>query len=138
MEPGSSLPRSQVLPNCRYPVPDQSSPHHPSRHVRSGPLSPQHGASSGCGWGDGLQLSRIAANILNKRPRTNDKGWSSSLGLCMGQTTSRNADKGFYFLLEKCRDVTPYSCCKNQRFRGTYRLHHQGDKNRRAKNFSSS
>jgi hypothetical protein len=27
------------------------------------------------------------------------------------------------------RVVTPFDCCKNRRFRGTYRLHHQGDKN---------
>jgi hypothetical protein len=46
-----------------------------------GSLSPQHGVSSGCGWRNGLQLWRVAANILNKQMRTNDKGWSSSLGL---------------------------------------------------------
>jgi hypothetical protein len=33
---------------------------------------------------DGLQLWRLAANILNKQPRTNDKGWSSSLGVGRG------------------------------------------------------
>jgi hypothetical protein len=27
-------------------------------------------------------------------------------------------------------DVTPYGSCRNQRFRGTYRFHHKGDKNR--------
>jgi hypothetical protein len=27
-------------------------------------------------------------------------------------------------------DVTPRGSCKNRRFGGTYRLHHQGDKNR--------
>jgi hypothetical protein len=31
-------------------------------------------------------------------------------------------------------DVTPCGSCKNQCFGGTYRLHHQGDKNRRARN----
>jgi hypothetical protein len=50
-----------------------------------GSLSPQHGASSGCGWRNDLQLWRLAANILNKQPRTNNKGWSSSLGV--GLTT---------------------------------------------------
>jgi hypothetical protein len=25
-------------------------------------------------------------------------------------------------------DVTPYGCCKNRLFGGTYRLHHQGNK----------
>jgi hypothetical protein len=33
---------------------------------------------------DGLQLWRLAANIFNKQPRTNDKGWSSSLGVGRG------------------------------------------------------
>jgi hypothetical protein len=27
---------------------------------------------------------RLAANIFNKQPRTNDKGWSSSLGVLRG------------------------------------------------------
>jgi hypothetical protein len=26
-------------------------------------VSPQHGASSGCGWRNGLQIWRVAANI---------------------------------------------------------------------------
>jgi hypothetical protein len=29
------------------------------------------------------------------------------------------------------RDVTTWASCKNRRLRGKYRLHHQGDKNRR-------
>jgi hypothetical protein len=32
-------------------------------------------------------------------------------------------------------DVTPCRSCKNERFRGLYRRHHQGDENRRARNF---
>jgi hypothetical protein len=35
-------------------------------------------------------------------------------------------------------DVTPRGFCKNRRFGGTYRLHHQGAKNRRAKKNVSS
>jgi hypothetical protein len=31
--------------------------------------------------GEGLQMWRVAANILNKQSRTVDRGWSSSLGL---------------------------------------------------------
>jgi hypothetical protein len=31
--------------------------------------------------GDGLQIWRVPANILNKQSRTADKGWSSSLGV---------------------------------------------------------
>jgi hypothetical protein len=32
------------------------------------------------------------------------------------------------------RDVTPYGSRKNRRFEGMYRLRHQGDNNRRARN----
>jgi hypothetical protein len=35
-------------------------------------------------------------------------------------------------------DVMWSGSCKNRRFRLTYRLHHQGDKNRRARNNVSS
>jgi hypothetical protein len=31
-----------------------------------GSLSPQHGVSSGCGWRNGLQLWKVAANILER------------------------------------------------------------------------
>jgi hypothetical protein len=56
-----------------------------------GSLSPQHGASSGCGWRNGLQLWRLAANILNKQSRTDNKGWSFSLVEHeMGGTCSTN------------------------------------------------
>jgi hypothetical protein len=34
--------------------------------------------------GDGLQIWRVAANILNKQSRAADKGWSSSLGVESG------------------------------------------------------
>jgi hypothetical protein len=37
--------------------------------------------------GRGLQIWRVAANILNKQPRTADKGWPSSLGVGQGATT---------------------------------------------------
>jgi hypothetical protein len=36
----------------------------------------------------GLQLWRVAANILNKQSRTADKGWSSSLGVGRGAKNS--------------------------------------------------
>jgi hypothetical protein len=49
-----------------------------------GSLSTQHGESSGCGRRNGLQLLKVAANILNKQPRENDKEWSSSLGIGRG------------------------------------------------------
>jgi hypothetical protein len=34
--------------------------------------------------GDGLQIWRVAANMLNKQSRTADSGWSSSLGVGRG------------------------------------------------------
>jgi hypothetical protein len=58
-----------------------------------GPLSSQHGTSMGCGWRDGLQLWRVAANILNKQLRTYDKGWSSSLRVGRGATTLHHKNK---------------------------------------------
>jgi hypothetical protein len=39
-------------------------------------------------WKNGLQLWRVAANILNKQSRTADKGWSSSLGVGRGANNS--------------------------------------------------
>jgi hypothetical protein len=57
-------------------------------NMLGGSLSPQHGASSGCGWRNGLQLWRVAANIMNTQLRTNDKGWSSSLGVGRGANNS--------------------------------------------------
>jgi len=54
----------------------------------SGSLSPQHGASSGCGWRDGHQLRRIATNVLNKQSPTADTGWSSSLGVWLRANNS--------------------------------------------------
>jgi hypothetical protein len=36
--------------------------------------------------GEGLQLLRVAANILNKQSRAADKGWSSRSGVGRGAT----------------------------------------------------
>ena len=52
--------------------------------VISGSLSPRHGASAGYGWRNGLQMCRVAANILNKQSRIADNGWSSSLRVGRG------------------------------------------------------
>jgi hypothetical protein len=38
--------------------------------------------------GDGLQIWREAANILNKQSRTAYKGWSSSMGVECGASNS--------------------------------------------------
>jgi hypothetical protein len=56
--------------------------------VLSGSLSPRHGASSGCGWRNGLQLWRVAANTMNKQLWTSDKELSSSLGAGRGASNS--------------------------------------------------
>jgi hypothetical protein len=37
--------------------------------------------------GDGLQIWRVAENMLNKQSRTADSGWSSSLGVGRGAKT---------------------------------------------------
>jgi hypothetical protein len=43
-------------------------------------------------------------------------------------------------LYEECRPLGGYAggYCKNRHFGGMNRLHHQGDKNRRARNVSSN
>jgi hypothetical protein len=64
---------------------------------RFGPLSPCHGASSGSGWREGLQIRRVAAHILNKQSRTANKGWSSSLGIGRGANSHRHI-----FFVTKC------------------------------------
>jgi hypothetical protein len=46
--------------------------------------------SSGCGWRNGLQLWRIAANILNNQMLTNGKGWSPSFGGWVWDFTVKN------------------------------------------------
>jgi hypothetical protein len=38
--------------------------------------------------GDGLQIWRVAANILNKQSQTTDEGWPSSLGVWRGVNNS--------------------------------------------------
>jgi hypothetical protein len=45
---------------------------------------PQRGDSSGRERRAGLQLWRVATNMLSKQPRTNDKGWSTSLSVGSG------------------------------------------------------
>jgi hypothetical protein len=38
--------------------------------------------------GNGLQIWRVAADILTKQSRTADKGWSPNVGLGRGATSS--------------------------------------------------
>jgi hypothetical protein len=40
--------------------------------------------------GDGLQIWRVAANILNKQSRTANKAWSSGLGVGLKLLTVKN------------------------------------------------
>jgi hypothetical protein len=40
--------------------------------------------------GEDLQIRRVAANVSNKKSRTANKGWSSSLGVGSGSTPHRN------------------------------------------------
>jgi hypothetical protein len=45
--------------------------------------------------GDGLQIWRVAANILNKKSRTADSGWSCSFGVGRGLTTPHSKTQWF-------------------------------------------
>jgi hypothetical protein len=56
--------------------------------------------------GDGLQIWRVAANMLNKQSRTAENGWSSSYGrLGLGLTTLRRKRKVFYEMLQRASDL---------------------------------
>jgi hypothetical protein len=57
---------------------------------------------------DGLQLWRLAANILNKQPQKNDKGWSSSLGLGVGLTIPRRKEQIHNEKLHKASDMDEF------------------------------
>ena len=59
-----------------------------SKLKTNGPLSPQHGASSDCGWRDALQIWGVAADIVNKQSRAASKGWSSILRVGRGVNNS--------------------------------------------------
>jgi hypothetical protein len=53
--------------------------------------------------GDGLQLWRVDANILNKQSLTADRGWPSSLGVGRGLKTPRR--KNLYLLRSMCNGL---------------------------------
>jgi hypothetical protein len=48
--------------------------------------------------GDGLQVWRVAVNILIKQSRTADEGWSSGVGLVRGLTTPHRKIPARYVL----------------------------------------
>jgi len=75
-ETESSLPHSQVPPNCPYPEPDRS---------------------------------RLSVNILNKKSRTADKGWSSSLGFGRGAKNSSPFKRIVLQIIPK--GLGPGLCC---------------------------
>jgi hypothetical protein len=56
-------------------------------HVKWVPCHPSMARPHVADGGDGLQVWRVAVNILNKQSRTADRGWSSGLGLGGGLTT---------------------------------------------------
>ena len=45
-----------------------------------------HGTSELVDGGDGLQLQRVAGNVLDKKLQTADKGWSFILGGVQGNS----------------------------------------------------
>jgi hypothetical protein len=55
--------------------------------------------------GDGLQIWRVAANILNKQSRTADSRWSSSLEMGVVLTTSHCKKKICYEMLQRPSDL---------------------------------
>jgi hypothetical protein len=59
--------------------------------------------------GDGLQMWRVAAKILNEQSRIAGKGWSSSLMVRRGQTSPHIKKTAFFEMLRKVLDFTnPY------------------------------
>jgi hypothetical protein len=54
--------------------------------------------------GDGLQIWRVAANVLNKQSRTASKGWSSSLGLAVNLTTPHSKKISLYERSQEASD----------------------------------
>jgi hypothetical protein len=44
--------------------------------------------------GDGLQIRKVAAYILNKQSQTADSGWCSSLGVRQGANNAPHHKKG--------------------------------------------
>jgi hypothetical protein len=92
MEPEGSVGCSQGPSTSPYPKPDQSSPYHPIlsllRDVKWVPCHHGLARPQVADGGDGLQIWRISANILNKQSRTADKVWSSRLGFGRGANKS--------------------------------------------------
>jgi len=54
--------------------------------------------------GEGLQIWKAAANILNKLSQTADKGWSSSLGVGCGAKIPHCKNLAFYKMFQSTLD----------------------------------
>jgi hypothetical protein len=55
--------------------------------------------------GDGLQIWKVIANILNKHWWTVDKGWSSNVGFGEGLTTPRHKKPACYDILHRALEL---------------------------------
>jgi hypothetical protein len=63
-----------------------------AEHVKWGPGHHGMARSQVADGGDGLQIWRVAANILNMQSRTADKGGTSAWGLGVGLTTPHHKE----------------------------------------------
>jgi hypothetical protein len=68
-----------------------------------GPLSPPRPQVAD--GGEGLQIWRVAANILNKQSQTADKGWSSSLGVGRGANNPHRKKVMRYEMFQSASDL---------------------------------
>jgi hypothetical protein len=55
--------------------------------------------------GEGLQIWRVAANILNNELRTAGKGWPSSLRVGRGLTTPHHKKETRYEMLQRASEL---------------------------------
>jgi hypothetical protein len=68
-------------------------------HVKRVPCHHDMACPQVADGGDGLQIWKVAANILNKQSWTADKGWSSSFGV--GREANNSPYK--YKFVTKCQ-----------------------------------
>jgi hypothetical protein len=74
-------------------------------HVRSVPCHHGMERPQVADGGNGLQIWRVAANILNKQSRTADNGWSSSLGVGRGANTPHRIKLSCYENSQEASDM---------------------------------
>jgi hypothetical protein len=89
------------------------------------------------------------SGIINTRNTTFQEGLKTlTLQIVLGKYFGKERNSTFFIRFEVFMeatmknavfwDVMPCGSCKNQCFGGTSHVHHQGDKNRRARNASSN